>query len=109
MNNPRDQHAFISYFKGIFLLAIGGTKTATCEKYNSLRNKWTNLPSLPKLLYNFSALVFQEIEVYLFFGCNVQNDNNSKDLLFSNEIYRLKLYYKAEKNNCEWYVCVQRR
>jgi len=99
MIEGRDQHCLL-YANDYYVIAIGGFRTKTCEQYNLLKNEWTPLPSLEVKLYNTSAVLFNNINVYVFFGL-ISPPKNKYDLNFNQEIYRLKLP-SSNKEDDKW-------
>jgi hypothetical protein len=99
MFDGRDQHCLL-YANDYYVIAIGGFRTKTCEQYNLLKNEWTPLPSLEVKLYNTSAVLFNNINVYVFFGL-ISPPKNKYDLNFNQEIYRLKLP-SSNKEDDKW-------
>ena len=100
MHDGRDQHCLL-YANDYYIIAISGFRTKTCEQYNILKDDWTKLDPLDIQLYNTSAVLFNSINIYLFFGLISDYPKNNLVLNFSHEIYRLKLF-SSEKVNSRW-------
>jgi hypothetical protein len=98
MLEGRDQHCLL-YANDYYIIAIGGYRTRSCEQYNILKDEWTQLPPLDFKIYNTSAVLFNNINIYVFFGL-ISPPKSKIDLNFSHDIYRLKLF--SEKNIAKW-------
>ena len=95
MITERCQHCLIKV-NDYYFMAISGFNTEKCELYSILNNEWTEVSSLPKAIYNSSATIFNEIDVYLFFGI----EGKLKELLYNEEIYKFSLC----SDDCPWVV-----
>ena len=77
LNMEREQHSMV-IVNDIHLVVIGGKNTKTCEKINLLlfneENNWEFLPELENYIINSAVVVFNNINIYLFFGQKVENN-----------------------------------
>lgn len=94
MNYNHDQHCFLR-INEFEVLIIGGFTTKACEIYSFLSKKWERIACLNQFLYNSSACVFNEIDVYVFFGL-IGNESNKRntEISYSFTIEKLRLYSK---------------
>ena len=99
MNYNRDQHSFVK-LNEFELMVIGGFSTSTCEIYSFLSKRWDRIASLNECLYNSSAFVLNELEIFVFFGL-IGNEENKRDqdLVYSYKIEKLKLYNNNKNEN----------
>jgi hypothetical protein len=92
MNFERIYHALVKVNE-YNILAISGLNTQTCEMYNLLKDEWSTLPSLESPLFNSSAVVYNQIDVYIFFGLHGTIELPT----YSEEILRYRMWTNQEE------------
>jgi len=92
MNFERIYHALVKVNE-YNIIAISGLNTETCERYNLLKDEWSLLPSLESPLFNTSAVVCNQIDVYIFFGLHGTLDSYT----YSQAILRYRMWAGNEE------------
>jgi hypothetical protein len=80
MLSARHNHSLVKYNK-IFIVAISGTNTPTCEMFNLTKNEWLPLPSLKKPRSNSTVVMYNRQFLYCIGGTFGQSYCNNIEVL----------------------------
>jgi hypothetical protein len=67
MLTPRHNHSICKYNR-VYIIAVSGSNTPTCELYNLTTNKWESLPSLKKARNSCTIVIFNQHYLYCIGG-----------------------------------------
>jgi hypothetical protein len=100
MTTPRHNHAICKYNR-IYIIAVSGTNTSTCEMYNLTTGKWGQIPNLKKPRTNPTVVIFNQHYLYCIGGLTGHGYCNTIEVL---DLIKMKKWeeHQIDGSSCSY-------